>query len=59
MPCPMNTLEVEGEDYNHDHDDDDDDGDDSDDTDDGDDGEVPRGDDDLKARRKKERKDSL
>ena len=46
MPCPMNTLEVEGEDYNHDHDD-------------ADDGEVPRGDDDLKARRKKERKDSL
>ena len=43
----MNTLEVEGEDYNHDH------------VDDGDDGEVPRGDDDLKARRKKERKDSL
>ena len=45
----MNTLEVEGEDYNHDHDD----------GDDADDGEVPLGDDDLKARRKKERKDSL
>ena len=51
----MNTLEVEGEDYNHDHGD----ADDGDDGDDADDGEVPRGDDDLKARRKKERKDSL
>ena len=58
MPCPMNTLEVEGEDYNHDHHDGDD-ADDADYGDDGDDGEVPRSDDDLKARRKKERKDSL
>ena len=54
----MNTLKVEGEDYNHDHHDGDD-ADDADYGDDGDDGEVPRSDDDLKARRKKERKDSL
>ena len=49
----------EGEIDNDDDDNGDDDDDGDDDGDDGDDGEVPRGDDDLKARRKKERKDSL